>query len=313
MDDVAYEVSRFDGAVMLLPYTLRDDARKLIKKDRAEAEEIRLRIGRSPTVITGGEEIILRREAVSKREIDWVMDIVTQASAHSVSESLRTGYITIKGGYRIGICGTTLVQNGLVTGMRNISSLSIRVSRQIKGIADELADLLVCNNVFKSTLIISQPGGGKTTLLRDLARTLSNGDKDKKRLPFRVGIADERSEIAAVWDGSPQMDVGEHTDVIDACPKAAAMNMLLRAMNPQIIVADEITQMEDIEAITRISHCGTGIMATAHAGNIGDMKKRPLYRQLIESSVFEKVIIIRKTDGGRKYEAYDMEESICSE
>ncbi len=313
MRDVDYDVARFDGAVMLLPYTLRDDARRLIKADRANTEEIRLRIGRSPTALIGGEEISLRRDPVTKRELEWTMDILTQASAHTVNESFKAGYITVRGGYRVGICGTAVSQNGVVTGMKNVSSLAIRISRQITGIADGLVQEIMRGGVFRSTLIISAPGGGKTTLLRDIIRILSNGDKSRGIPYFRVGIADERSELAAAYEGTPQMDVGEHTDVVDACPKAYAMNMLLRAMNPQIIAVDEITQAEDVEAIKKLSHCGTGVIATAHAESLEGMMKRPLYMELIKSAVFEKTVAIHRSGGTREYEIHNMEGYICSE
>ena len=150
-------------------------------------------------------------------------------------------------------------------------------------------------------------------MLRDIVRILSDGDRTSGGAgPFRIGVADERSEIAAVWDGVPQMDIGSHTDVIDACPKSLSILMLLRAMNPQIIAVDEITAKEDVEAMIRAAHCGCGLIATAHAEDIEDMKRRAMYRDILDGDIFKKIVVIEKSGGKRRYAIRDVEECKCS-
>ena len=217
-------VARFDSAVMLLPTVLREKVRRLSKEERCLAEEFRLRKGRPMTVLVSGKEIEVNSEPIRREHIDSLLDIATRVSVHTVRDSLKNGYITAKGGYRIGICGTAILKNGEVEGFREITSVSVRIAREIIGLADRVSLPVP----FTSTLIISPPGCGKTTLLRDIVRKLSDSG-------VRVSLADERSEIAAVWQGETQMDVGKSTDVIDGCPKSQAIIMLLRAMTPQVI------------------------------------------------------------------------------
>jgi stage III sporulation protein AA len=297
--DTDYSVSRYDGAVMLLPYGIRERARKLIKADRSVAEEFRLRQGRPPTVLLPEGEISLGGADITKKDIDMLIELATGASVHSSIEQLRAGYITVRGGYRIGVCGSVYMQSGKVGGFSAFSSAAIRISREIHGIADGIMPGLMRGGRFHSTLVIAPPGMGKTTLLRDIIRYISDGTENIQGM--RVSVADERGEIAASIEGIPQMAVGKRTDVLDSCPKAQAVMMLLRAMNPQIIALDEITAPEDIEAIRAARNCGVALLATAHADGIDDLKSRPLYRGLFEDGVFESYVVIRKSGAMRDY------------
>ena len=157
---------------------------------------------------------------------------------------------------------------------------------------------------FESTLIISPPGRGKTTVLRDLVRTLSDDG-------LRVSVADERGEIAAMRDGAPQMDVGRYTDVIDNCPKDKAVMMLLRAMNPQIIAMDEITATEDALALMSAEGCGVGLLATVHANSLGDLMNKGLYRSIIKKKLFKKLVTIENVADSRTYSVSELEGSVC--
>ena len=311
MDDKNYRITRFDGAIMLLPQEIRHRICSLIRDDRAKAEEIRLRVGYAPTILLPDGEISAGGAEVTKRNIDSVLDIATRVSAYALRESMRAGYITVNGGYRIGLCGTVSSCDGQISGFRDISSLCIRISREVKGIAEPLLSKLMEKGKFESTLIISPPGGGKTTLLRDMIRLLSNGDREGRYKGYRVSLADERGEVAAMCDGVAQMDVGRHTDVLDACPKDKALLMMLRSMNPQIAAADEITAPEDSKALLKVSNCGVKLLATAHAYNVEDLLQRPLYKKLLSLKIFNYAIVIDGIGTGRNYHLFGLEGEKC--
>lgn len=293
----------YADAVKLLPYGLRDMAYGLDARLRPEAEEFRLRSGRNAAVLFPGGEKTFNYE-ISQKDLNSVLEIATGASVHSSRESVRNGFVTVRGGHRIGICGSTIVRDGEITGIRELSSVAIRISKEIRGVSDKIIHKITENRVFQSALIISPPGCGKTTLLRDIVRRVSDGDGIS---PMRISLADERGEVAAVFSGVPQMDVGKSTDIMSACPKAHAVMLMLRSMNPQVIALDEITAPEDITAIKSAANCGVRLLATAHAEDLGDLQKRVLYRELLDLGIFKKAITISREDGVRSYTAENLE------
>lgn len=296
MERVSGAVERFDRAALLLPHNLRERARELKREERASCEEFRLRLGYPASVVMPEGERSMGGDPVTKRELGFVLEAATGASVHSASSRLAEGFITAKGGFRVGLCGAVGLSGGEPGGFTSVSSAAIRISREHKGACVPIIDSVYSGGEVRSTLIISPPGGGKTTLLRDLVRYISDAAGGP-----RVGLCDERSEIAAFFEGEPTMDVGRRTDVLDGCPKARAVSMLLRSMNPGVIAIDEITAEEDAEAMTRAAHCGVKLIATAHAASRTELAERPIYRALLASGVFEELIIIRKLGGRRSY------------
>lgn len=289
----------FLRAARLLPPSLRTEVLNLPDSITENAEEIRLRSGRPPTAVIGDDEIeILPSHIISASELQLVLEIATRASAHTYADSIRMGYVTAEGGCRLGLCGTAVTENNKISSLRRLSSVCIRIPREKRGCANSIfRDLM--DGGFRSTLIISPPGGGKTTLLRELVRLLSDSGK-------RICLADERSEVAGTFEGQPCFDVGTKTDVLTGAPKSEGIFLLLRTMAPQIIAFDEITAPSDIDAAETAANCGVSLLATTHGGGISDLYQRDMYRKLIDKKIFERAVIIENTKGKRRYTVEDL-------
>lgn len=306
---VEHGAERFAEAAALLPFEFRQAAFGMQDAEKARIEEFRLRLGRPLMVSDLNGEYPVRgcETRLEPSDLGTVLEIASQASAHTVLDRVKSGFVTIKGGHRVGICGSAVVKDGEIYNLRQISSMSIRIAKEVPDAAAGVLPELVEGGVLQSTLVLSPPGMGKTTLLRDLIRRVSDG---VGVLPRRVGVADERGELAAMYDGFPQVSIGARTDVVDGCTKAAALTMLLRGMNPQVLAADEITAAADVSGMEAAAGCGVTLLCTAHGGSASDLWTRPLYRRLMEAKLFQKVVLIRLIDARRHYQVLDLKEDV---
>lgn len=293
-----YAASRFEEACALLPMRLRTAALALPLGRKAEIEELRLRIGRQVFLTAPEGETALLGSMVTRSDLEQVLDRASEYSRYAAAETIRHGYVTAAGGFRVGLCGTALPGAGGNEGVRDVSSLAIRIPRVREGAALPILPELVEDGRPRSTLILSPPGGGKTTLLRDLVRLLSQGTAYAP--PCRVALVDERGELAAVHRGRPQLEVGCHTDVMDGCPKHLAVPMLLRSMTPQVIALDEIALDADVEAVCAAAGCGAALLATVHAASAEELRSRPVGRALLDCGIFRRAVVIEGAGSSRR-------------
>lgn len=263
--------------------------------------EIRLRADKPVIVTKDGAEVFLGAggpvvdvsESLrpSPALIAQCVEMISEHSLYAFEEELKNGYLSLPGGHRVGLAGKVVAgENGVKT-IKNISGLNIRVSHEVKGCADGVMDFVASRGRVLHTMIISPPGCGKTTLLRDMIRQISDGAPGA--LPGQtVAVADERGEIAGCYMGVPQNDVGLRTDVLDACPKAEGVMMLLRSMSPRVIAVDEIGGPEDARAIEAVISGGVALLCTVHGGGIEDVLNKPALRGLLDKNIFERFIVL---------------------
>ena len=264
--------------------------RQALRAGAAGVEEIRLRCGRAPTLLCGGMERPFSERLCRREDLLHVLEKASGASLHTVADELRGGWLSAQG-LRIGVCGRML--SGGRGGFQSFSSLALRIPRECRGIGKELLPALR-ENASGGTLILSAPGGGKTTLLREMIRRLSDGG-------LRIGVVDERCELTGAVDGAAGFDLGCRSDVLTGVPKAEGAMLLLRSLNPRLVAMDEITRPEDLEAVIELAGCGVGILATAHAADPEGMRLRPLYRQLLDAGIFQRAVCIEGQGSARRY------------
>lgn len=296
-------------AINILPYlapALRSIISCLPARYANQLEEIRLRLGRPLWIrLTDGEWFLtpdgsLTREArkaylVREEDIMRSLAAVSENSVYALEEELRRGFITIRGGHRVGLAGKAVIEKGRIKTLKEFSSLVYRIARDVPGCADRIVPaVLNQNGEPMSTIIISPPGCGKTTILRDLACQLSNGTRGKS---FNVVIVDERSELAGCFRGVPQLAVGDRTDILDGCPKAEGIMMAIRALSPRIVVTDELGRSEDCEAIKECLNAGVTVLATAHAATLEEAFNRPGLREIFQLQSFRVGILLSRRRG----------------
>ena len=282
-----------------------------------QAEELRLRTGQPLLMKAEGEEWYLGADGtrwekdggrersapgylVTAEDIRETLEYMSRYSLYAFDSELRQGFLTIQGGHRVGVAGQAVLEGGKVKTLQNISFLNVRVAREVPGCADKILPYIYEKGRVCSALVISPPGCGKTTLLRDMIRQVSDGwqDKERGRLVegLTVGVVDERSELGACCQGRPQNDLGRRTDVLDGCPKAEGIMMLIRSMAPQVVAVDEVGSPEDLEAIRYGKNCGCKLLATVHGCSLEDIRKKPVFKELMAEGLFQRSVVLESRE-----------------
>lgn len=294
---------RREQILKIFSVTIRNVLKQL-DIDYNQLQEIRLRVNGPLLCIYKNQEFYITKAGrltkeqsqswmIEKKEIQETVEYIGNYSLYAYEEEVKQGFITIQGGHRVGIAGKAVVENGQVRSLKYISFLNIRFAHEIKGCADRLMPYLIEDNHMRHTLIISPPRCGKTTLLRDCIRQLSNGTTFS--VGRTVGVVDERSEIGGSYLGVPQNDLGVRTDVLDCCPKTEGILMLVRSMSPQIIAVDEIGSEAEARAIETALHTGCKLLATVHGNSLEDIRKKAVFRSLLEEKRIERYVLLSST------------------
>lgn len=294
----------------LLPVNIRRLVLSLEQPLKEKIEEIRIRQGRPLSLSLSSGEILISRAGrpacqdkeaylVTPVDMEGLIHLLSGSSLYALEEELRTGFITLPGGHRAGITGKAVLESGKVKTLKYLSCCNIRVSREVPGAASALLPQTVDRKGggIYHTLLLAPPRCGKTTMLRDLIRQVSNGVPGFGLPGLTVGLVDERSEIAGCYRGVPQRDIGIRTDVLDGCPKAEGMMMLLRSMGPQVIATDEIGRREDADALEEVLNAGVKILTTAHGSSLAELSERPVFSNLIRAKIFERIVILGRSRG----------------
>lgn len=261
-------------------------------------QEIRIKSDK-PLILIFDREEFITDYIVTSVDIRNIMSKMMNYSLYAYDDEIRQGYITIKGGHRVGLCGSCILEGEKIKTINNISSLNIRVSKQVIGCSDKLIPYLINNGEIENTIIISPPKCGKTTMIRDMARNLSEN--------FKVCIIDERSEIGGLSLGKSSLDLGIRTDILDNCPKAQGIMMAIRSMSPDIIICDEIGTFKDMESILTAICCGIKIVTTIHGKDENDLFERPVFKDILKNNAFKKGIILKGNEVGQVSYIYDFD------
>lgn len=294
-----------------------------IRRLLAEAEldfeklyEIRLRVGRPLVLTYDGGECFLRDKTgkhylVTREDLKETLEYLSGYSLYAYEDEIRQGFLSVQGGHRVGVTGKVILDGGTIRGMKYISCINVRLAHQVLGCAEKVMPYIRTKDGVAHTLIVSPPRCGKTTLLRDIIRLLSNGQEN---IPgITVGVVDERSELAGCYQGMPQNDLGMRTDILDGCPKAEGMQMLIRSMSPEVVAVDELGKEEDYKAVESVIHSGCKLIATAHGNSLEDVMSQPFFQKLLEARVFERYIVLGRCEKAGVVEAiFDEKGMPCS-
>ncbi len=276
-----------------IDYLLPDYVREYLEKNNLydSVEEVRMRAERPVELITSKGSVFFNQLA-KKADILHILNIGSRNSLYAHEEEMRNGYITVRGGHRLGFTGEAILSEGVITALTHFNSLNIRFARELKGCSDDVILHVAETDKLRSCLFVSPPGVGKTTLLRDVARRISDGGRTHGS--WKTGLIDERGEIASCLEGVPQLDVGRRTDILDNCPKAEGVMMLIRTMSPQVIVTDEIGGQKDFDALVQAASCGVKIIASAHGQTLAELLSKRYINKIITEKIFDRYIFIKR-------------------
>lgn len=286
-----------------------------IDTDFDEVQEIRLRVNAPLLIICRNLEFCVTSDGnlvkdiknayiVSRQDLKEMLEYISNYSLYAFEEEIRQGFLTIQGGHRIGLAGKTVCEKQEIRSMKFISFINVRLAHQIRGCGDFVLPYLYQDKRLVHTLVLSPPRCGKTTLLRDLIRQISDGNAYASGVT--VGVVDERSELGACYQGIPQNDLGIRTDILDCCPKAQGMMMLIRTMSPQVIAVDEIGSREELEAMEYAMNCGCKLIATIHGSSLEDIRQKPILSRMVREAWFARYVVLGKREKTGTVEAiYD--------
>lgn len=303
-----------DNLIRIFSKDIRNVLRQ-VSVDFEQVQEIRLRVHSPLLMIHNNHEFYITADGrlgktagnsfrVSPKDIKETLEYISEYSLYAFEEEIKQGFITIQGGHRIGIAGKVVADQNGIRSMKFISFVNVRLSHQIRGCANKVLPYLFGHGKVLHTLLVSAPRCGKTTLLRDIIRQLSDGSNWHPGVT--VGVVDERSEIGACYQGVPQNDLGIRTDILDCCPKALGMMMLIRTMSPQVVAVDEIGSQEELEAMEYAMNCGCRLIATVHGTSMEDIRQKPVLKKMVQERWFERYVVLNSQGGpGNVDQVYD--------